>query len=70
MKYLYNIFRNRVNRERKKQKRINATYFEEQSKNIKKIWEGIRSIVNTKNSGIAKIAQLNGGVIEKSKTDC
>ena len=70
MKYLYNVFRNRVNRELKKtKKKYYATYFEEHSKNIRKMWEGIRSIVNTKNSGIAKIAQLNvnGRVIDNPK---
>ena len=71
VKYLYNVFRNRVNRELKKKtkKKYYATYFEEHSKNIKKMWEGIRSIVNTKNSGIAKIAQLNvnGRVIDNPK---
>ena len=70
VKYLYNIFRNRVNRELKKSKKTYYTaYFEEHSKNIKKIWEGIRSIVNTKNSGTIKIAQLNvnGRVIDNPK---
>ena len=70
VKYLYNVFRNRVNRELKKnKKKYYATYFEEHSKNIRKMWEGIRSIVNTKNSGIAKIAQLNvnGRVIDNPK---
>ena len=41
VKLLYNIFRNRVNRELKK-KSYYATYFEEHCYNIKKIWEGIR----------------------------
>ena len=70
VKYLYNIFRNRVNRELKKSKKTYyAAYFEEHSKNIKKIWEGIRSIVNAKNSGTIKIAQLNvnGKVIDNPK---
>ena len=70
VKYLYNIFRNRVNRELKKSKKTYyAAYFEEHSKNIKKIWEGIRSIVNTKHSGTIKIAQLNvnGRVIDNPK---
>ena len=57
VKYLYNIFRNRVNRELKKSKKTYyAAYFEEHSKNIKEIWEGIRSIVNAKNPGTIKIA--------------
>ena len=59
-----------MNRELKKSKKTYYTaYFEEHSKNIKKIWEGIRSIVNTKNSGNIKIAQLNvnGRVIDNPK---
>ena len=67
VKLLYNIFRNRVNRELKKSKKsYYATYFEEHSNNIKKTWEGIRSIVNIKNSMNQKIAQLNinGTVID------
>ena len=60
VKLLYNIFRNRVNRELKNSKKTYyANYFEEHSNNIKKTWEGIRSIVNIKNSVNAKIAQLN-----------
>ena len=70
MKGLYNVFRNRVNRELKKSKKsYYAAYFEEDSKNIKKIWEGIRSIVNTKNSVNPKISQLNvnGKIIDNPK---
>ena len=49
VKLLYNIFRNRVNRDLKNSKKsYYATYFEEHSNNIKKIWDGIRSIVNIK----------------------
>ena len=49
IKILYNIFRNRVNRELKKSKKTYyANYFEEHVNNIKKIWEGIRSIVKIK----------------------
>ena len=70
VKLLYNIFRNRVKRELKKStKSYYAAYFEEHSNNIKKIWEGIRSIVNIKNSVNPKIAQLNinGSVIDEPK---
>ena len=70
VKLLYNIFRNRVNRELKKSKKsYYATYFKEHSNNIKKTWEGIRSIVNIKNSVNPKIAQLNinGKVIDDPK---
>ena len=68
VKHLYNIFRNKVNRELKKSKKsYYTTYFEEHSNNFKKTWEGIRSIVNIKNSVNPKIAQLNinGTVIDK-----
>ena len=52
VKLLYNIFRNRVNRELKKSKRsYYTTCFEEHSSNIKKTWGGIRSIINIKNMG-------------------
>ena len=70
VKGLYNDFRNRGNRELKKSKKsYYAAYFEEHSKNIKKIWEGIRSIVNTKNSVNPKISQLNvnGKIIDNPK---
>ena len=70
VKLLYNIFRNRVNRELKKSKKsYYAAYFEEHSNNTKKTWEGIRSIVNIKNSVNPKIVQLNinGSVIDEPK---
>ena len=70
VKLLYNIFRNRVNRELNKSKKsYYATYFNEHSNNIKKTWEGIRSIVNIKNSVNPKISQLNinGTVIDEPK---
>ena len=58
VKFLYNIFRNRVNRElRKYKKSYYETYFEEHINNIKK--HGKISIVNIKNSVNSKIAQLN-----------
>ena len=50
VKRLYNLFRNRVNRElTKSKKNYYDKYFEENNKNCKKIWEGIRSIINIKN---------------------
>ena len=70
VKLLYNMFRNRVNRELKKYKKsYYATYFEEHSNTIKKTLEGIRSIVNIKISMNPKIAQLNinGTVIDDPK---
>ena len=51
IKRLYNLFRNRVNRELKKDKRNYYTkYFEENNNNIKNTWEGIRSIINIKST--------------------
>ena len=50
IKILYNLFRNRVNRELIKSKKHYYTkYFEENNNNSKKTWEGIRSIINIKN---------------------
>ena len=46
---LYHLFRNRVKRDLKKAKRNYYTkYFEDNRQNIKKTWEGIRSIINIK----------------------
>ena len=60
IKRLYNIFRNQVNRELKKSKKSYYTsYFAEHKNNIKKTWEGIRKIVNTKSSINYGIPQLN-----------
>ena len=70
VKQLYNIFRNRVNRELKKSKKsFYSSYFEEHNNNIKKTWEGIRKIVNTKNTINYSISQLNvnGKVVNDSK---
>ena len=50
IKMLNNKFRNRVNRELGKSKKSYfSSYFNEHCKNIKKTWEGIRSLVNVKN---------------------
>ena len=70
VKQLYNIFRNRVNRELKKSKKMYFTaYFEEHINNIKKTWEGIKRIVNTKNTVNYGISQLNikGKIIVEPK---
>ena len=67
---LYRLFRNRVNRELKKSKKSYYTsYFEEHQINIKKIWQGIRAIVNTSNRSYQGISQLNinGNLIDKPK---
>ena len=70
IKRLYNLFRNRVNRERKKSKvTYYAKYFKEHSNNSKKVWEGIKSIINTKNPSSTVTSQLNinGRIIDKPK---
>ena len=59
IKRLYNLVRNRVNREIKKSpKKYYSGYFENNKSNIKKIWEGIRSIINIKNSKQSMITQI------------
>ena len=51
IKRLNNLLRNRVNRELKKAiKNYYTKYFEENNNNIKKTWEGIRSIINIKST--------------------
>ena len=56
---LYNLFRNRVNRELKKSKKdYYQQYFEDNSKNSKKIWEGIKSIININKQKSLSINQL------------
>ena len=58
IKRLYNLFR-RVNREIKKSKKnYYSGYFENNKSNIKKTWEGIRSIINIKNSKQSMITQI------------
>ena len=60
-KRLYNLFRNRVNREFKKStKQYYAEYFAENVNNIKKTWDGIRKIVNIKKKAVNS-TQLNIG---------
>ena len=65
---LYNLFRNRVNRELKKSKKAYYNnYFNEHKNNIKMTWNGIKSIINTKNTTSYNISHLsdNGKVINK-----
>ena len=67
IRILYNIFRNRVNRELKNSKKeYYSQYFEDNKKNSKKTWEGIRSIININKSKFKSISQLNvnGKVID------
>ena len=59
-KRLYNLFRNRVNSEIKKSKKeYYSEFFKINKMNIKKIWSGIREIVNIRNNISPKITQLN-----------
>ena len=70
IKRLYNLFRNTVNRELKKDKRNYYTkYFEDNNNNIKKTWEGIRSIINIKSTKHSTISQIkiNNKVITNHK---
>ena len=70
IKTLYNIFRNRVNRELKKSKKeYYHQYFEDNNNNSKKIWEGIRSIIDINKSKASCISQLkdNEKVIDNPK---
>ena len=59
-KRLYNLFRNRVNRELKKSKKNYFTdFFEVNNNNIKKTWEGIRSIININKSKLPHVSHIN-----------
>ena len=67
---LYNLFRNRVNRDLKKAKRNYYTkYFEDNSQNIKKTWEGIISIINIKSTkqSIITLIKVNNNIIKNDK---
>ena len=69
LKRLYNLLRNRVNRELKKSKKqYYAEYFATNINNTKKTWEGIRKIVNTKKMS-KQTSQLNidGKIIDDDK---
>ena len=56
---LYKKFRNRVAIELKKSKTINFhNYFNENSKNMKLLWTGIKSIICIKNSRVNVINKL------------
>ena len=60
-KYLYHKFRNRVvSEQRRGKKSYFQEYFEKHKTNMKMLWHGIRSIVNTSNKDQAShISQLN-----------
>ena len=56
----YKRVRNKVSREIQKSKKNHyKSYFESQSTNIRKTWEGIRKIVNVKKPADFSISQLN-----------
>ena len=71
IKKLYNTFRNRINRDLKKSKvEYYSNYFEKNSNNAKETWQGIKSIVNIKNSNSKNVNQLNsnnGAIIDEPK---
>ena len=70
IKSLYNRFRNRVDRELKKAKKSHFTeYFNVHKDNLKKTWQGIRSIVNVKNKFNQGLSQLNinGKIVAEPK---
>ena len=57
---LYKLFRNRVNRELiKSKKEYYNQFFEDNKKDNKKVWEGIKSIININNNKSKNISQLN-----------
>ena len=60
-KRLYNLLRNRINRDLKKSKKqYYEQYFTEHVNNIKKTWDGIKKIVNLKKNS-NRTSQLNVG---------
>ena len=68
-KHLYNLFRNRVNKDIKKsKKKYYADYFNEHVNNITKTWEGIKKIVNIKKTSIRTTQlKIGGKVIDNDK---
>ena len=68
-KRLYNLLRNRINRDLKKSKKqYYEQYFTEHVNNIKKTWDGIKNIVNLKKKS-NRTSQLNvgGKIIDDDK---
>ena len=58
----YKEARNQINRElAKSKKNYYASYFSRNQKNSKKTWEGIKSIINTKNPRPTSISQIKHG---------
>ena len=68
-KRLYNLFRNRVNKEIKKsKKKYYADYFTEHVNNITKTWEGVKKIVNIKKTSIRTTQlKIGGKIIDNDK---
>ena len=68
-KRLYNLLRNRVNRELNRlKKKYYTEYFTEYVNNIKKSWEGIKKIVNLKkNSNRSMQLNIGGKIIDNDK---
>ena len=68
-KRLYNLFRNRVNKDIKKsKKKYYADYFNEHVNNITKTWEGIKNIVNIKKTSIRTTQlKIGGKIIDNDK---
>ena len=69
-KRLYNMFRNRVDRDLKKSKKsYYSDYFKKHNDNIRKTWQGIKSIVNVNNKLNHGLSQLNinGRMISEPK---
>ena len=60
-KRLYNLLRNRINRDLKKSKKqYYEQYFTEHVNNIKKTWDGIKNIVNIKKTPIELLILMLG----------
>ena len=69
VKRVYNLFRNRVNREVKRTKKAYySEYFSQHSNNIRKTWQGIRELVNVKKGAKTSISQIShkGNIISNS----
>ena len=63
-KRLYNLFRNINHDIKKSKKKYYSEFFKINKMNIKKIWSGIREIVNIRNNISPKITQLNDKIID------
>ena len=68
-KRLYNLLRNRINRDLKKSKKqYYEQYFADNVNNIRKTWDGIKNIVNVrKNSDRTSQLNVGGKIIDENK---